>query len=105
MKTTILAIILALSICGSAYMLKYNPDLSALTEKMEELEADMDILLSAVEITVGDMARIESRFETNNAKIQKGFAELKELLNREYTYIIPISEGFLGIIEKPLDKP
>ena len=92
-----LTIILALAICVSAYMFSRSPKVDTLVERIEEVEADMDILLSAVEITLGNMARIESRFETNNYKIKEGFAELKELLNREYTHIIPVSGGFLGV--------
>lgn len=83
MRTTIIAIILAGAICFPAFMLSHNPKVDALVERIERLELRM--------------TRPENRFEANNSKIKEGFAELKELLNREYTHIIPVSGGFLGI--------
>ena len=99
MKKLILATVLAVSLCFSAYILSYNPEPKNLIERIESVEADMVILLKAVEITVGNVARLETRFEVNNGNIKERLAELKELIEREYSYIIPIDGGFLGIRE------
>ena len=74
MKLTI-AIILALAICFSAYILSYNPEPDNLIERIESVEAEMQAL------------RVE--FIGYKAQIWE--------MTSPFTHIIPVSGGFLGV--------
>ena len=71
----IIALILALSLCISAYILSYNPEPDNLIERIEHVEAEVRAL--RVEM-IGYKAEIRER-------------------TRPYTHIIPVSGGFLGV--------
>ena len=75
MKLIIIAIILALSLCASAYILSYKPEPDNLIERIESVEAEMQAL--RVEM-IGYKAQIWER-------------------TQPYTHIIPIDGGFLGV--------
>ena len=71
----IIALILALSLCVSAYILSYNPKPDNLIERIESVEAEMRAL--RVEF-IGYKAEIRER-------------------TRPYTHIIPVDGGLLGV--------
>ena len=77
MKLTLIALILTLSLCFSAYMLNRNPEIEDLIERIEHVEAEVRAL--RVEM-IGYKAVIWER-------------------TAPFTHVIPVSGGFLGITE------
>lgn len=75
MKLTLIALILALSLCVSAYILSYNPKPDNLIERIEHVEAEVRALRTEF---IGYKAQIWERTEP-------------------YTHVIPIDGGFLGV--------
>ena len=87
MKTTILAIILAGSLCTSAFILNRNFHGNALIERIAKTEIQMGLL--------------QSKFEESNKKAQMVIDEVKCIVQEgyaPYSHIIPTSKGYLGII-------
>ncbi len=78
MKLTLIALILALSLCVSAYLLSYKPEPDNLIERIEDVETEVQAL--RVE-WIGYKAEIWER-------------------TSPFTHIIPIDGGFLGIKEE-----
>ena len=77
MKLILIALILALSLCVSAYMLNRNPEIDDLRCRIEHVEAEVQALRGEF---IGYKAEIRER-------------------TRPYTHILPVSGGFLGVRE------
>ena len=86
MKTTILAIILAVSLCTTAFILNRNFHGNALIKRIAKAEIEIVVL--------------QDRFEISNKNAQMVIDEVKCIVQEgyaPYSKIIPISGGFLGI--------
>ncbi len=86
MRTTILAIILAVSLCTTAYILNRNFHGNVLIQRLERVELDM----MALEDEYGSSER-NARWVIKEVQriVEEGYAP--------YSRIIPIKGGFLGI--------
>ena len=89
MKPTILAIILAVSLVATAYILNRNFHGNVLIERIAKTEIKIAVL--------------QSKFEESKKKAQMVIDEVKCLVQEGYApydFIIPVSGGFLGIKEE-----
>lgn len=78
-----LALLLALAILGSALILRQNPDVGALTERVEELE--------------GEVAILQDRFEASDRNARMVIEEVQRIVVTGFSHVIPISGGLLAI--------
>ncbi len=83
MKTTILAIILAVSLCVSAYILNRNFQDNALMLRIAKAETKIVVL--------------QDRFEVSNKNAHRVIEEVREIVTTAYSHVIPISGGLLAI--------
>lgn len=86
MKTTILAIILAVSLCTTAYILNRNFHGKVLIDRIERVERDMMVL--------------EDKYDSSNRNARRVIKEVKRIVEEGYApydFIIPVSKGYLGI--------
>ena len=93
MRTTIIAIMLSVSLCGTAYIL--NRNFHDYTWLRRIAKAEIEIYL------------LQSKFEESNRNAQRVIDEVKCIVQEGYApydFIIPVPGGFLGIREKQNDK-
>ena len=86
MKTTILAIILAISLCTTAYILNRNFHGNVLIERIAKTEIQMGLL--------------QSKFEESNRNAQMVIEEVRKIVTTAYSHIIPVNKGFIAIKEE-----
>ena len=89
MKTIILAIILAISLCTTAYILNRNFHGNVLIERIAKAEIKIAVL--------------QDRFERDQHHAQRVIDEVKCIVQEgyaPYSHVIPIKGGFLGIKTK-----
>jgi len=85
-KTTILAIMLSVSLCTTAYILNRNFHDRTMIERIAKAEIKIYLL--------------RNRFEVSDANARRVIDEVKKIAQEgyaPYSHIIPISGGFLGV--------
>jgi len=91
MKTTIIAIMLSVSLCTTAYILNRNFHGNVLIERIDRVELDM----MALEDKYGSSER-NARWVIKETKriVEEGYAHFYA----PFSHIIPVRGGFLGIL-------
>lgn len=108
MKTTlIIAIILAVSLCTTAYILNRNFHGNVLIQRLERVERDMMALEDEYGSSERNARRVIKEVERKARRVIK---EVKRIVEEGYahfyapfSHVIPISRGVLGIIEEKHD--
>ena len=86
MKPTILAIILAVSLCASAYILADNSKLHLVNKRIAKAEIKIAVL--------------QDRFTRDQHHAQRVIDEVREIVTTAYSHIIPVNKGFIAIKEE-----